>query len=61
MRGAREDDVANLAHGKKKQGRRREAVPHDGRWYDGVLMPVLGREWAARRDQRGAGTSTGSS
>jgi RimJ/RimL family protein N-acetyltransferase len=43
------------------EGRRRESVLHDGRWYDNVLMSILDYEWAARRDQRGAGTSTGSS
>ena len=32
-----------------EEGRRREAVWHDGRWYDEVLMSVLEREWAARR------------
>jgi RimJ/RimL family protein N-acetyltransferase len=43
------------------EGRRRESALHDGRWYDNVLMSILDYEWAARRDQRGAGTSTGSS
>jgi RimJ/RimL family protein N-acetyltransferase len=43
------------------EGRRRESVLHDGRWYDEILMAILDHEWAARRDQRGAGTSTGSS
>lgn len=43
------------------EGRRRESVLHDGRWYDNVLMSILDYEWAARLDQRGAGTSTGSS
>jgi RimJ/RimL family protein N-acetyltransferase len=32
-----------------EEGRRREAVWHDGRWYDEVLMSVLEHEWAARR------------
>jgi RimJ/RimL family protein N-acetyltransferase len=32
-----------------EEGRRREAVWHDGRWYDEVLMSVLEPEWAARR------------
>ena len=32
-----------------EEGRRREAVWHDGRWYDEVLMSVLDHEWAARR------------
>ncbi|HEY2241423.1 MAG TPA: GNAT family protein [Streptosporangiaceae bacterium] len=44
-----------------EEGRLRESVMHDGRWYDEILMSILDHEWAARRDQRGAGTSTGSS
>ncbi len=32
-----------------EEGRRREAVWHDGRWYDEVLMSVLKHEWAARQ------------
>jgi RimJ/RimL family protein N-acetyltransferase len=44
-----------------EEGRRRESVLHDGRWYDEVLMSILEHEWAARRAQRGAGTSTGRS
>jgi len=32
-----------------EEGRRREIVLHDGRWYDEVLMSVLDHEWAARR------------
>jgi RimJ/RimL family protein N-acetyltransferase len=32
-----------------EEGRRRESVLHDGRWYDEVLMSILDREWAARR------------
>ncbi len=32
-----------------EEGRRREAVWHDGRWYDEVLMSLLDQEWAARR------------
>ena len=32
-----------------EEGRRRESVWHDGRWYDEVLMSVLDHEWAARR------------
>jgi RimJ/RimL family protein N-acetyltransferase len=45
-----------------EEGRLRESVLHDGRWYDEVLMSVLDHEWAARRGQReGAGTSPGSS
>lgn len=29
-----------------EEGRRREAVLHDGRWHDEVLMSILDREWA---------------
>jgi len=43
-----------------EEGRLRESVLHDGRWYDEILMAILDHEWAAGRDQRGAGTSTGS-
>jgi RimJ/RimL family protein N-acetyltransferase len=32
-----------------EEGRRRELVWHDGRWYDEVMMSVLDHEWAARR------------
>jgi RimJ/RimL family protein N-acetyltransferase len=32
-----------------EEGRYREAVRHDGRWYDTVLMSILDHEWAARR------------
>lgn len=32
-----------------EEGRRRESVLHDGRWYDEVLMSVLDHEWAAGR------------
>jgi RimJ/RimL family protein N-acetyltransferase len=32
-----------------EEGRHRESVLHDGRWYDYVLMSILDREWAARR------------
>jgi RimJ/RimL family protein N-acetyltransferase len=32
-----------------EEGRRREIVLHDGRWYDEVLMAILDHEWAARR------------
>jgi RimJ/RimL family protein N-acetyltransferase len=32
-----------------EEGRRRESVWHDGRWYDEVLMSVLDHEWAGRR------------
>ena len=31
-----------------EEGRCREAVLHDGRWYDDVLMSILDHEWAAR-------------
>jgi RimJ/RimL family protein N-acetyltransferase len=31
------------------EGRHREVVWHDGRWYDEVQMAVLDHEWAARR------------
>jgi RimJ/RimL family protein N-acetyltransferase len=32
-----------------EEGRRRELVLHDGRWYDDVLMSILDHEWAASR------------
>jgi len=32
-----------------EEGRHRESVLHDGRWYDEVLMAILDHEWAARR------------
>lgn len=32
-----------------EEGRRRDAVFHDGRWYDEVMMSVLEHEWAAHR------------
>jgi RimJ/RimL family protein N-acetyltransferase len=32
-----------------EEGRQRESVLHDGRWYDSVLMSILDHEWAARR------------
>jgi hypothetical protein len=31
------------------EGRYRESVLHDGRWYDEVLMSILDHEWAADR------------
>ena len=31
-----------------EEGRHRESVWHDGRWYDEVLMSILDREWSAR-------------
>jgi RimJ/RimL family protein N-acetyltransferase len=34
-----------------EEGRHREAVWHDGRWYDEVLMSVLDHEWADRRSR----------
>jgi RimJ/RimL family protein N-acetyltransferase len=39
-----------------EEGRHRESVLHDGRWYDEVLMSVLDREWEARRSARRAGS-----
>jgi RimJ/RimL family protein N-acetyltransferase len=35
-----------------EEGRYRESVLHDGRWYDSVLMSILDHEWAARWSQR---------
>ena len=32
-----------------EEGRHRESVLHDGRWYDEVLMSILDHEWSARR------------
>jgi len=32
-----------------EEGRHRDAVWHDGRWYDEVMMSVLDHEWAAHR------------
>ena len=32
-----------------EEGRFREYVLHDGRWYDEVLMSILDHDWAARR------------
>jgi RimJ/RimL family protein N-acetyltransferase len=32
-----------------EEGRRREAIHHDGHWYDNVQMSILAQEWAARR------------
>ena len=32
-----------------EEGRLRESVLHDGRWYDEVLMSILDHEWAGRR------------
>ncbi|MBO0774458.1 MAG: GNAT family N-acetyltransferase, partial [Actinobacteria bacterium] len=40
---------AYLKAGFVEEGRRRESVLHDGRWYDEVLMSILDHEWAARR------------
>jgi RimJ/RimL family protein N-acetyltransferase len=31
-----------------EEGRLRESVLHDGRWYDEVLMSILDHEWASR-------------
>ena len=36
-----------------EEGRLRESVLHDGRWYDEVLMSILDHEWAARRSPDG--------
>ncbi len=36
-----------------EEGRHRESVLHDGRWYDDVLMSILDHEWAARRSSGG--------
>lgn len=42
-----------------EEGRHREAVLHDGHWYDEVLMSVLHHEWATRRGPgREASTTT---
>ena len=35
-----------------EEGRHRESVLHDGRWYDEVLMSILDHEWADRRQSR---------
>jgi RimJ/RimL family protein N-acetyltransferase len=32
-----------------EEGRHREAIWHDGRWYDEVMMSILADEWAAQR------------
>jgi RimJ/RimL family protein N-acetyltransferase len=32
-----------------EEGRHRQSVLHDGRWYDEVLMSILDHEWAARQ------------
>jgi RimJ/RimL family protein N-acetyltransferase len=32
-----------------EEGRHRESVWHDGRWYDEVVMSILDHEWAGRR------------
>ena len=32
-----------------EEGRLRESVLHDGRWYDEVLMSILDHEWTARQ------------
>jgi RimJ/RimL family protein N-acetyltransferase len=36
-----------------EEGRHRESVLHDGRWYDEVLMSILDHEWAASRSSAG--------
>jgi len=35
-----------------EEGRHREAVWHDGRWYDEVMMSILADQWAAQRSPR---------
>ena len=35
-----------------EEGRRRERVLHDGRWYDDVLMSILEHEWATQAASR---------
>jgi len=32
-----------------EEGRRRQSIWHDGRWYDEVMMSILHHEWAARQ------------
>jgi RimJ/RimL family protein N-acetyltransferase len=32
-----------------EEGRHRESVWHDGRWYDEVMMSILDHEWSGRR------------
>jgi hypothetical protein len=39
------------------EGRAREAIWRDGRWWDEVSMSVLHSDWAAMRDGAGADTS----
>jgi len=34
-----------------EEGRFRESIWHDGRWYDEVMMSILDHEWAARRSR----------
>ena len=36
-----------------EEGRQREAVYHDGRWYDDVQMSILEHEWHERRSATG--------
>jgi RimJ/RimL family protein N-acetyltransferase len=43
----------NPAGIRAEEGRYRESVLHDGRWYDEVLMSILDHEWAARRQRAG--------
>jgi RimJ/RimL family protein N-acetyltransferase len=50
--GARPKDRCASAYQKAgfvEEGRHRESVLHDGRWYDEVLMSILDHEWAAGR------------
>jgi RimJ/RimL family protein N-acetyltransferase len=35
-----------------QEGRHREAVLHDGRWYDEILMSILDHEWRASQQGR---------
>jgi RimJ/RimL family protein N-acetyltransferase len=34
-----------------EEGRHRESIWHDGRWYDEVMMSILDHEWASRRSR----------
>jgi len=42
-----------------EEGRHRESVWHDGRWYDEVLMSVLDHEWAGRPAQKSTMSADG--
>jgi RimJ/RimL family protein N-acetyltransferase len=39
---------AYVRAGFTEEGRRREAIYHDGQWYDDVLMGILRAEWSPR-------------